>query len=102
MFHINCCWLSVELDGITLPLFLVKTLNIGFSLDCFIMFHFSTTVIKVYATLFIAAVHFHDRPSKFFFLKPSSTSCGNVNYGFIRSLDSHLFFFFFRLSGIRI
>ena len=72
MFHINCCWLSVELDGITLPLFLVKTLNIGLSLDCFIMFHLSIAVIKVYATLFIAAVHFHDRPSKFFFSTPQA------------------------------
>ena len=97
MSDINCCWFSIELDCIILPLFLLKTLNIGFSLNCFIMFHFRITVIKVYAILFKAAVHFHDRPSKFFFqcLNPSSTSCGNVNYGFIRSLDSHLFFFFF-------
>jgi len=36
-------------------------------------------------------------PQSFFFqrLKPSSTSCGNGDYGFIRSLDSHLYFFFF-------
>ena len=73
MFHINYCWLSVELDGITLPLFLVKTLNIGFSLDCFIMFHLSIAVIKVYATIFRAAVHFHDESSYFVELM-----CGNM------------------------
>ena len=97
MSDINCCWFSIELDCIILPLFLLKTLNIGFSLNCFIMFHFSITVIKVHAILFKAAAHFHDRPSKFFFqcLNPSSRSCRNRDYGFIRSLDSHLFFFFF-------
>jgi len=69
------------------------------------MFHFSTTVIKVYATLFIAAVHFHDRPSKFFFFNASSLQVQAVGMGIMGSYD-HLtpiyISFFFRLSGIRI
>jgi len=51
------------------------------------MFHFSTTVIKVYATLFIAAVHFHDRPSKFFFFNASSLQVQAVGMGIMGSYD---------------
>ena len=100
---INCCWFSIELDCIILPLFLLKTLNIGFSLNCFIMFHFRITVIKVYAILFKAAVHFHDRPSKFF-SNASTLQVEAVGIGIMGSYNHLLpfIFLFFRLSGIRI
>ena len=101
---INCCWFSIELDCIILPLFLLKTLNIGFSLNCFIMFHFSITVIKVYAILFKAAVHFHDRPSKFFFPMPQPFKYKLWEWGlWVHTITWLPFIFlFFRLSGIRI
>ena len=96
MSDINCCWFSIELDCIILPLFLLKTLNIGFSLNCFIMFHFRITVIKVYAILFKAAVHFHDRPSKFF-SNASTLQVEAVGIGIMGSYDhlTPIYFSFF-------
>ena len=61
------------------------------------MFHFSITVIKVYAILFKAAVHFHDRPSKFFFSNASTLQVQAVGMGIMGSYDhlTPIYFSFF-------
>jgi len=61
------------------------------------MFHFRITVIKVYAILFKAAVHFHDRPSKFF-SNASTLQVEAVGIGIMGSYNHLLpfiFLFFF-------